>query len=212
METGWTDTVRVVALSVQAVAVVVAAIWAYYKFARGRTFAFRAELTVTGSLLAAGHQRALQVTARFRNRGASRIPLRSKGVLAYRALPDAWEENKDLRWEEVGTGYMFAAHEALEPQETILDEILVKLPDDDAMGETPHAYRVECRVYAAKPKRAFTRRWRAVTRRWRHDPEHFGRWTARAVVPAKLQSSVNAERAANGAAPKIETTDEGGVT
>jgi hypothetical protein len=209
-EGGWTDAVRGVALVLQAVAVVVAGAAAYYKWLRGRTFAARAELTVTGSLLSEGRHRALQVKATFRNKGASPIRLRAKGVLAFRLLPDAWEEKGGLSWQAAGSGYVFPGHTALEPQETISDEVLVPVQDDDVAGGSPDVYRVECRVYSDQSKGAFTRWWRTVTHRRRENHEGGGKWVAQAIIPAKLQSSGNAAPTADGAGPAPEMTEEGG--
>jgi hypothetical protein len=64
---------------VQTLAIIGVAIWAYYKFFRGRTFARRAELAIEADLVVrSAEKRAVRVRVSFRNNGAIDIPLRTK--------------------------------------------------------------------------------------------------------------------------------------
>src|SRR6266545_2898743 len=79
----WADWVDAISKIISTAAIIVGGTWAYYKFVRGRTFAKRAELEVTGELLDADELRALRARVTLRNTGATKIPLRAKGVWVY---------------------------------------------------------------------------------------------------------------------------------
>jgi hypothetical protein len=163
--TSWADGVAALA---QAAAIVVGGIWAYFKFIRGRTFAKRAELSVTPSVLS-GQTPKLKVRATLRNAGLSKLPLRTQAVFIYgiSAAPTA-DNPIATREEQLGRPKkIFAAHQWIEAQETVTDELLFLMPDSQFANEREWlAFRVECRVYAKR------RRKGALN------------WTASALVPA----------------------------
>jgi hypothetical protein len=57
------DWVGAVQSGVATIAIIVGAIWGYYKFVRGRTFARRAEPAVAAELLSKGDEHAMRNTA-----------------------------------------------------------------------------------------------------------------------------------------------------
>lgn len=165
----WTTWAGAVASLAQATAIVIGGIWAYFKFVRGRTFAKRVELTVTPTLLLQ-HTPKLKVTARLRNAGLSKLPLRTQAVFVYGIHAAPTSENPIATGEQqLGKPRkIFAAHQWIEAQETVTDEILFLLPDSQSAGEQEWlAFRVECRVYAKRRSKG------ALT------------WTASAVVLAE---------------------------
>jgi hypothetical protein len=166
----WTTWAAGVASLAQAAAIVIGGIWAYFKFVRGRTFAKRAELSVTPTLLPV-QKPTLKVTATLRNAGLSKLPLRTQAVFLYGIYATPTADNPIATGEQqLGKPRkIFAAHHWIEAQETVTDELLLLLPDSQFATEHEWlAFRVECRVYAKR------RRKGALN------------WTASALVPAEL--------------------------
>jgi hypothetical protein len=150
--TSWADGAAALA---QATAIVVGGIWAYFKFVRGRTFAKRAELSVTPTLLSEQRPK-LKVRATLRNAGLSKIPLRTQAVFLYGIYAAPTEENTiATREQQLGKPKkIFAAHQWIEAQETVTDELLFLLPDSQFASEHEWlAFRVECRVYAKRRRK-----------------------------------------------------------
>jgi len=170
----WVDTISKI---VSTAAIVVGGTWAYYKFVRGRTFAKRAELEVTGHVLDADDLRAIRAHVELRNTGAAKIPLRAKGVWVYGL-------NSDSAAARAGWGDHLAAvkvlthHDWLEAQETISDDVLIPLPDELAEIDSRLAYRLEFRVYEL-----------------RKGAKGGIQWTAEAIVPARLAPVASAAEA-----------------
>jgi hypothetical protein len=159
--TSWADGVAALA---QAAAIVVGGLWAYFKFIRGRTFAKRAELTVVPTVLDLPGEQSLKVTATLRNEGLAKLPLRVQVVLIYAIFAEPTDENPlGTREEQIGEPCeVFSAHDRVEAQETITDEIVVPLTDyDRSCGQQATAFRVECRVYAKQRVRKGGLRWTA---------------------------------------------------
>ncbi len=163
----WGDWAGAVQNVVQAIALVIVGMWAYYKFVRGRTFAYRAELEVTGELVSVAKARGMRASVSLENAGASDIPLRVGAVRLY-ALP-AHGDAEDVDWQQVGRSVrIFSEHGWVEAQETIRDEVALRLPTTgDQVGVL--AYRVDAVVYER-----------------RKDARGGIRWTARVVVPNEL--------------------------
>jgi hypothetical protein len=166
----WTSWAGGAASLAQAAAIVVGGIWAYFKFIRGRTFAKRAELTVTPTLIPE-RKPTLKVTATLRNAGLSKLPLRTQAVFIYGVYAAPTAKNPiATREQQLGKPKkIFAAHQWIEAQETVTDELLLLVPDSQFASEHEWlAFRVECRVYAKR------RRKGALN------------WTASALVPAEV--------------------------
>jgi hypothetical protein len=166
--TSWADGAAALA---QAAAIVVGGIWAYFKFIRGRTFAKRAELTVTPTLLPE-RKPTLKVRATLRNAGLSKLPLRTQAVFIYGVYAAPTADNPiATREQQLGKPRkIFAAHQWIEAQETVTDELLLLVPDSQFASEHQWlAFRVECRVYGRRRSKG------ALT------------WTASAVVAAEAR-------------------------
>lgn len=162
----WVGTVLNV---VQIVAIVVGAVWAYYKFVRGRTFARRAELSVAGEVLSSDATAAVRARVSLRNTGAAKIPLRAKALYVHAADQSEWRPPR-VTWRKVAALKVLEPHGWLEAQETIADDVVVPLPTPES-SEHPLVYRLECRVYEQRGGR----RKGGI------------KWTAEAIVPAGLR-------------------------
>jgi hypothetical protein len=151
---GWTTWAEGIAALAQAAAIVIGGMWAYFKFIRGRTFAQRAELSVTPTLFPEQSPK-LKVRATLHNVGLSKLPLRTQAVFIYGIYAAPTADNPiATREQRIGKPKkIFAAHEWIEAQETVTDELLFLLPDSQIAGEHDWlAFRVECKVYAKRRK------------------------------------------------------------
>jgi hypothetical protein len=138
---------------VQIAAIIIGALWAYYKFFRGRIFHKRAEPTLEGMLVGAGDSYGVRVKLTLKNTGSSDIPLRvTLLTLAAHRVGDV-DEKGHLRWREVARAHAFRSddgepdHVEIESQETITDEVLIPIGPNDTPGDDVFAYRLICQVY-----------------------------------------------------------------
>jgi hypothetical protein len=150
---------------VTATALGVGGLWAYIKFARGRTFVYRAEPSVSSEFKDFGNTKALLIMIELKNTGLSRIPFNDvMKVVRIFGFRSGSRDSSEPEWERIFTGPCFQEHEWLEADENIADELLYVLPSVGSTGDQFAAYRVEVMV-GAKP-RFFTRkktRWHART-------------------------------------------------
>jgi hypothetical protein len=174
MNTG--DWIAAVQHGVEAVAVVVGGLWAYWKFVRGRIFHRRAELDLAPELIADGEPRAVRVRVTMKNTGAANIPVRGAEVTLAQFVGDGWER--------VGEARIFSDHEWVESQETISDEILIPIshPIDT------YALRVRCLVITTKRKLLPHREPKGWTR------NRSTGWTRNVILPGKLSVTPQATK------------------
>jgi hypothetical protein len=138
---------------IQAVAIVAAAVWAYYKFVKGRTFHRRAELELDGSFLAVPSA-AVRARAVLRNTGGADIPLRAKILRVATYTTGDVDSRGQPEWREIAKARVFTDHDWIESQETINDDVLIATPE-----VTPEvvAMRVGCAVYEKRKQRWYKR-------------------------------------------------------
>ena len=84
-------------------ALVLAAIWAYYKFFRGRTFRPRLKLTASGTIRPTGASAELLAVAQIENVGLSKLEISQAGtaLIISRSLPITEETGPLVPWEEL---------------------------------------------------------------------------------------------------------------
>jgi hypothetical protein len=124
----WAD---VIGTAVTTIAVVVGAIWAYFKFVRGRTFRPRLEVGLFGQWRIIDDQHLLHARITVKNIGASKVDLLQEGtaLAVYRLKPTAPSEPDTWGWDDD----TYTAHEILEdhqwiePGETVSDDLLLHL-------------------------------------------------------------------------------------
>jgi hypothetical protein len=155
----WPDAAQGVGAIVQALAILVGGGWAYFKFIRGRTFAYRGELDIESSFVkgtdAVG---ALRVCVTFKNTGLSQIPLNenAKQVNVYTTSAESWDPAKNVDWgAHLKLTPLFEEHDWIEAQEIVTDEVLVPVP-------LVHAYRLVAKVASAR-RRGKALLWTAET-------------------------------------------------
>ena len=128
------DTADAVYNVVSSSAIIIGGTWAYLKFVRGRTFAHRAELSVSlSSTSDTSKSPYLNVGVELKNTGLSKIPLNEnmKAVRIYGCKHDSVERLSEVVWEEVKAVPVLDQHDWLEAQETITDTVVFSLPPFD---------------------------------------------------------------------------------
>src|SRR5438093_1187516 len=89
--------------AVQIAAIVIGALWAYYKFFRGRIFRRRAEVGLDASLLTEDSSRAIRAKATLTNTGGSDIPLRVKALKVRSFTRGDVDDQGRPRWQDIET-------------------------------------------------------------------------------------------------------------
>jgi hypothetical protein len=124
-------------------AIFLGAVWAYYKFVRGRTFKQRLETVVTGTIHPDRGAIRLIASAQIKNVGLSKAPITQKGsalsvfaaVLTDRSMPS------EVDWKQLLVLPIFINHHWMEPGETIKDQLLVNIPNSETF-----ALKLELRI------------------------------------------------------------------
>jgi hypothetical protein len=165
----WDKVTQAVLNVAQTVALVVGAAWVYFKFIRGRTFARRAELGVTGDLMEIADQLVMKAVVELKNTGLSKLPLRTDltWVELLATASSSWAAQTNLRWEKRMNTPVFVDHKWVESQETISDEVL--MPVDTRGGDPWLAFRLHVEVWGKRP--------------WYRDKGT--KWVANTIVPAQ---------------------------
>lgn len=123
---------------------------------------------------------ALVVSAAFHNVGISRILLAPETIAyIYSVSSDTWPYLANIHWSnQITVARLFERDSEVDGQESATDEILVPLTTVSEPGPTPVAYRIECRVAAARPKH-----W---PRSWLYRKPLL--WFANVIIPAVEES------------------------
>jgi hypothetical protein len=143
------DWVGAILSLVQIAAIVIGAIWAYYKFVKGRVWHRRAEPMVEATLMSNGWDPALRTRVTLRNTGAADVPLRTTLLTIFSAVAGESDGHGEANWKEIARAHAFRDHESVESQETITDDLVIPLPSPP---ERLLAYRVKCQVYDKRTK------------------------------------------------------------
>ena len=169
-------------------AIAVGGVWAYFKFLRGRTFSYRAEVSVTARVEERAGWLYVNVTIQIRNTGLSKVPLNDD--MKYLQLYGMESGNSGspamTEWRRLLTSKIFDQHRLVEAQEVVTDTIALRLPRD--ISADHHAYKVEAWLGA---------RLNRVTRKG-----HL--WHARGIVFAPADSSERVHAISNGGRSLID--------
>lgn len=135
-------------------ALVVAGVWTYYLFVKGRAFKSRLEPKVTGELLRIDTKRYIRISAELTNVGSSKVEITREGlyldVFAQRARREISPEHAaslkvlSTRWDEPLLFHVLTRHDWIEPTETIRDQVLVEILTSDIV-----AYRIDFVIFAS---------------------------------------------------------------
>lgn len=126
-------------------ATILAGIWAYFKFVRGRIYRPRLEPSVSGKSFWRDQKHYLIISTRLKNVGSSKISIdkETSGVRVF--LCDAFTQTTppdEAEWVRVATFPVFEQHGWIESSELIEDQRLVVLPPNQI------AAKLELRIVA----------------------------------------------------------------
>jgi hypothetical protein len=136
-------------------ALVVAGVWTYYLFIKGRALKSRLEPRVAGEIISIDTKKYIRISAELTNVGSSKVEITREGlyldVFAQRAHRQISPENAaklkvlSTRWEEPPSlFYVLTRHEWIEPTETIRDQVLVEVLTSDSV-----AFRIDFVIFAS---------------------------------------------------------------
>jgi len=126
--------VDLVGTAVTAIAVVVGAVWAYYRFIRDRTYRPRLDVSMACERHRVREQRLLLARVRVKNIGASNVELLQEGTGLRISTLGATPEHAPVTWTSRTVRPLLEQHQWIEPGETVSDDVLVRI-DDVGVGE-----------------------------------------------------------------------------
>jgi hypothetical protein len=112
---------------VTALALLIGAVWAYYRFVKGRTFRPRLEVSMGGEWLTVHGKRLLLARVRVKDIGASVVRLRQEGTGLRVSSPVDSDAPGAVGWEPGHVYTILEKHEWIEPGETVSDDVLLHL-------------------------------------------------------------------------------------
>jgi len=140
----------------QSLALVAAGVWAYFKFAKGRTFRDRLTLTVSGRSVSIDGSVYLVVTMQLKNVGLSRIAFDQKvsSLVVSEYVPSEAAETMSVTSNSLDRFEVFTDRDRyIEPNEFVERQTLIALPRVSLIG-----YQLEFQVLSDT-----ARGWRTTT-------------------------------------------------
>jgi len=178
----WSDVAQGAAAIAGIVALIVGGLWAYFLFVKGRTFSNRLEPSAEGELLQVNGKTMVRLKLVVKNAGASVFTFADhpKAVYLYATAAADWVSAANVLWSDpyLRLTRILENHDWIEGGETIVDEVLVSVPDGDWL-----AYRLEVRLGS---RSGDFRRWLASHSHIRGDLQ----WRTTVVVPGNARPAV----------------------
>lgn len=128
----------------QSFALVAGGVWAYFKFAKGRTFRDRLTVRVSGKFVSIGESVFLVVTSQLHNVGLSRIAFDQQAsmLILFEYVPAVSEEIVSVRSKRLESFLVFGDKDRyIEPNEIVERQYLIALSDLSKIG-----YQLEFKV------------------------------------------------------------------
>ena len=154
--------VETVQSAVTTVAVVVGAVWTYFKFIRGRTFRPHVQTQIDASWLPETADVGLiHVRIQVTNIGQAKVELDpdATGLYVSRMADKQTSPPSETRWDDYDVAYdLFSSHQWIEPGELVTDDLLIRLParEDVIEIKTEVVLRWKPRNISVKTRRVFT--------------------------------------------------------
>jgi hypothetical protein len=160
----WSRLAEIADHTVTALAILVGGLWAYLKFVRGRTFAHRAELDVSGTLFGYGGDRIVRAAVRVKNTGLSKLHLKPNGKVVYLhgIAATGWAPEGNVEWEKLTITRILGGVAWIEAHESVSDEALIPVPTGDRGDEQWLALRLEAQVWGRRRRGREGQRWMAT--------------------------------------------------
>jgi hypothetical protein len=125
----WSDLLNEIEKVLRILAIVMAGIWAYYRYFRGRTFRPRVELTVSGLVVQKDGKEYMVATVGLQNLGLSRVGIDQIGTALFVSTSNADSSPFfDVEWSRPSGFQVFTTHTGIEPNEPIVNKLLYRLP------------------------------------------------------------------------------------
>jgi hypothetical protein len=124
------DTIaNIVGTALTSLALLVAGVWAYSKFVKGRTFRPRIKLELGGQWHVIDGRYLLQVHLTITNIGASKVVLLQEGTALILKKPSSGQAAPPamLTWDDGEVFEIFLDHDWIEPSEIVSDDLLIHL-------------------------------------------------------------------------------------
>ena len=140
----------------QTIALIAAGVWAYFKFAKGRTFQDRLTARVNGKFVSIGESVLLVVTTELHNVGLSRIAFDPEAslLIVFACVPAVADEIVSVRNQRLTSFLVFVEKDRyIEPNELIERQCLIALPQVSNIG-----YQIEVEIVTISGHG-----WRATT-------------------------------------------------
>lgn len=128
----WKTLTDILGTVVTAIAVIVGGLWAYFKLIKGRTFRPHVEVGVSTEWLGTEGELGVKISVALKNIGAAKVGLlhQGTGIRVRRISGDQEKAPAEASWEDLGGVYeVFVHHEWIEPGETVVDDLLIRVPD-----------------------------------------------------------------------------------
>lgn len=138
---GLTETIGT---AITAAALIVAGIWAYFRFVKDRTYRPKLDVTLSGAWLDLDGVHHLHARVVVANIGGTAVELVQVGTgLVVSGLAPAVQGKRRRSWRQVTKQAVFDEHGWIEPQERISDDVLLDLGVDRPV-ETMLELRLVC--------------------------------------------------------------------
>jgi hypothetical protein len=125
-------------------AIVLAGIWTYLNFFRGRTYRPRLEPKISGSTTFSNDAISLVATVDLKNVGLSKVSIRKEGsaLLVFVAeVPSDLSDAQEIGWDRMAVFDIFKNHRWIEPGEVIQEQRLIVVPNGNFQ-----AFRLDVRI------------------------------------------------------------------
>jgi hypothetical protein len=120
-------TADIIGTLITALAVIVGAVWAYYRFVKDRTYRPRLEVSMAGEWLSVDNERLLLARVRVKNIGASSVGLLQRGTGLRISRLNNSSSPGPLDWERSRVYSILQEHSWIEPDETVSDDVLLRI-------------------------------------------------------------------------------------
>lgn len=122
---------------IQALALIAGGVWAYFKFAKGRTFRERLIATVSGKFVSIGGSVFLSVATQIKNVGLSRITIdqEASSLIIFECIPSKAGQILSVRNIRITSFQVFGDKDRyIEPNENVERQHLIALPSVSRIG------------------------------------------------------------------------------
>jgi len=115
-------------------AIIIGAVWAYFRFVKGRVYRPRLELEVKAEAVMLEDATYVTASLQIKNVGLSIVKLRKESIILRVSKGNALARQtkiRRLKWEPIKAYRVFEPHGWVESSETIRDQVMIQLPPSE---------------------------------------------------------------------------------